>query len=609
MVHQKRKAQNEVEGSEAKRFRQNPPSIYRQTYGGKHQNNRGGRVGAHQAHTREQNQEQLHQPPRQPVCQSMQQRLDFAQQHGLPQLPQQQQTEALNAKKKEPRPDPFSPYSELKIPILCSTKIDHSSNLTLQKDQWDATAWKNYYSALVMVKVGVNREQLGLPAAKEGRGSPVSIDYVDLQLDLSNGQVYVAASERGLMTVPDYLKLCGIAPERKLRFTGKPPHWAKTVFDAAEKRYVTEVFDGVPLPVRSEVHVLEKFQMPAGMWGCLYSAHLKKVIQFPLAYTSKDREFAMVKECPGPLSAVELKHIFALPEKEPSPQELGEALFTQAEQCDRGVLDLQMTKSRDDYLNECGYLYGKYAPANTQPKKGIFFESPPFAPIEDNGRFVIFEKGKKGKETYFVEWNRDWNNASAGSDTNPKPQSPNANLPGKLQGPTKKHMIDTSKPTGALSAKAPSSTPSRKTSTPELEESVNKHGETTQTKETPSLQVSNAGSPSGKVDDEARARRLQDLRQKLIAKRANRTPQTSSANSSNRSSTAAEEQPSDVVAAQKPSTGSISSTTSDSPSRKRKQSLSPAPPTKRPKTNHDNASPDTDAALPTDTVLEESVLL
>jgi hypothetical protein len=608
MVHQKRKAQHEIDENEAKRFRQNPPSAYRQTNDGKHQNLRGGRARTHQAHTHDQVQEQLHQIPQQLVAQSMQQVLGSAQQHGLPQLPHQLEIKALKPKQQEPKPDPFVPYSELRIPILYSTKIDHSSNLTLQKDQWDTTVWKNYYNALVMVKVGINREQLGLPVAKEGCGSPVTIDHVDLHLDLGDDKVYVAASERGLMAVPDYLKLCGIAPERKLRFTGKTPYWAKTVFDAAEKRYVTEAFGEIPLPVRSEVHVLEKFQMTAGTWGCMYSAHLKKVIQFPLAYTSDDREFAMVKGCPGPLSAVELKHVFALPEKEPTPQELGEALFAQAEQCDRDALDLQMTKTRDDYLHECGYLYGKYAPANTQQKKGIFFESPPFEPIEDDGKFVIFEKGKKGKETYFVEWNRDCKDAPAGGKTNPKPPSSNASLPENFRGPTKKHMVAASKQTGAPSMKAPCSTPSRKASVPKPEETAEKRGETALTRETPSSQDSSLSPPTDQADDDARAHRLQDLRQKLVAKRANRTPRTSSASSSTQSASAADEQHSDVPATEKLKTYCLPSTHSSSPSRKRRQSSSPSPPSKRTKTTNDNASPATDALPPTTTLLEESAL-
>ncbi|KAF2450007.1 hypothetical protein P171DRAFT_440424 [Karstenula rhodostoma CBS 690.94] len=368
MVNPKRKSQYDVDGRDVKKFRQSPPSAYRQSHDGKHQNKRGGRAMTQQPHTREQISEQLHQVPRHLVAQTMQQiqqkqqMLGSLQQHGLPQRAQQQQSEELKVEKQEHKPVSFVPYSALKIPILSSTNIDHSFNLTLENEQWDSTAWKHYYCAIAMIKTGIGREQLGLPTAKEGHGSPVTIDYVDLYLDLSDGKVYVAASERGLVTVLEYLKLSDIAVERKLRFTGRTPAWAKAVFDAAETRYVTETFQDIPLPVRSEVQVLNVLSLPlapASLWGSMYSAYLKQVIQFPLEYTTKDREFAMVKGRPGPLSAAELKHVLALPEKDPSPQELGEALFKQAQECDRNTLDLQMTKSRDDYLKECGYMYGK----------------------------------------------------------------------------------------------------------------------------------------------------------------------------------------------------------------------------------------------------------
>lgn len=453
-MHPKRKNEQDFGVQDVKKSRRNPPSAYPQSYTGKHQNNNGGRVMTQQPHNGEQTSGKRHQLPHHLVTHSMQQ---------VSGSPQEHQIEQLEATQQEHNPVPFTPYSELRIPILCSTNLDHSFNSAPRTEQFDSTAWTNYYSAIVMIKAGVNRKQLGLPQAKEGHGSPVTIDYVDLYLDLSDGNIYVAASDRGLLTVPDYLNLSGIAVERKLRFTGKTPEWSKAVFDAAEKRYVTKAFPGLPLPVRSELQVLDTFPHllpPVGMWGFVYSPKFKMVIQFPLAYTTTDRESAMVRGRPGPLSAVELKHVLALPEKEPSPQELGEALFAQSREYDRSTLDMQMTKSRDDYLKECGHLYGKFAPANTQEKKGIFFESPPFTPCEDKGEFIILVKEEGTKQSFLVEWTRDWDEASSAQrNTNSKPPRLISSLQYGYQYAPKKLNRATSKADGAFTTKASAFTP------------------------------------------------------------------------------------------------------------------------------------------------------
>lgn len=383
MAYPKRKAQHDVAERDAKKTRQSSPTACRQTYAGEQQSKRGGRVMTQQPHTREQIFAQLHHLP-QHIAAQMKPQFPV-QQHNLLQIAQQKEDES-EEEQEEHQPTPFSPYSELKIPVLCSVNIDHGFSPVVHKEKLDSTALKHYYHAVAMAKTGLSREHLGLPPAKSGYGTPITIDDVDLYLDLGDGKIYVAASERGLMTVADYLDLSGIAMERKLCFTGRTPGWAKSVFGDAEKRYVTELWEalhGTPVPVRSEIYVLDTFEMPiapTGMWGNMYSAHFKKVVQFPLAYTTTDREFAMVKGNSCSLSAAELKQVLAVQAKEPTPEELGEALFAQAKECDRGELDLQMTKSRDDYLKECGYLYAKHAPAEAQEKKGIFFESPPFAP-------------------------------------------------------------------------------------------------------------------------------------------------------------------------------------------------------------------------------------
>ncbi|OAG06371.1 uncharacterized protein CC84DRAFT_1217598 [Paraphaeosphaeria sporulosa] len=563
MVYPKRKAQYDFDRLDIKRSRQNPSIAYIQNYAGKHQKNRGGRVMTRKLHTHDQVSQQPSQPRQHLVAQTMQQVLGSPQQHGLPQVAQESQIEELEAEWQDDKLGLFAPYSEDKIPVLWSTNIDHSSSQVLQTEKFDSIALRHYYRAIAMTKTGLNREQLGIPPANAGYGSPVTIDYVDLYLDLSDGEVYVAASEQGLMTVPDYLKLSGIAVQRKLSFKGRSPGWATAVFDAAEKRYVTEFWEalhGTPLPVRSEVQILDTFEMPVepvGMWANVYSAYVGKVIQFPLAYTTTDREFAMSSGRPCSLSAIELRHVLAVPEKEPSPHELAEALFAQAQECDRNTLDLQMAKTRDDYLKECGHLHGKYAPTNTQKKKGIFFESPPFTPCEDNGEFIVLVKGQGTKESFMVEWTKDWN--------------------ASLQDAPKTHNVNGSKSGQARTVKAPSYTPySRSSSAKRTEEMDN---------------LSNVVNEN-EVD---RARRLQELRQKLVAKSEKVIVKRSSASPSGQSSTASKEPPADTQAMQEVVSGSVSTESPDSSSRKRKQSGALKPPIKRVKMNDDEASGETEA--------------
>ncbi|KAJ4360952.1 uncharacterized protein N0V89_001521 [Didymosphaeria variabile] len=695
MSNQKRKARYEIDEHEDKRYRQTQPNAYRQNHAGKHANNRGGKPFAHpQPHTQAQIQQQLSQVDQNRIAQSwqqmqqMQQMFNFLAQNGqLPFLQQQEpQVDGGVAQQHTPPPPDrksefFAPYSDFTIPILWSTKIDHSFSPNLQQDQWDSTAWTNYYSAITMLKAGITRQQFGLPEAKEGHGGSVTIDYADLYLDLSDGKVYVAASERGLMTVPDYLKLCGIAWERKLRFTGKAPEWAKAVFDAAEKRYVTEEFKELPLPVRSEVLVLMKFPVsaprtPAGTWGCVYSAHLKKVVQFPLVYTS-DRELALVKESPGPLSAAEVKHVFAFPEKNPSPQELGEALFKQAEECESGNLDLQMTKSRDDYLQECGHLYGKYSLANTQEEKGIFFNPPNVPYDEDPNDFTVYEGRKGKKETFFVDWSRVRRNTTFTMngiyfrpiDTSKIEEDPelSANPQDKFQRATLKHNIAISKPVDPPNEKDTSlTTHSEVVEVGNDGQIIEKRAdETSRSKESGMQEVqapdSSSFSPSAnltqnsvdatskaidhgsdsKASGEHRARRMQELRQMLDTKRAEKSLQKSSASTqdyvadaapegNNASSTIIEastnevQQPredftessiedterakaiifADIIdnfnkVIQEAETEEIPFDIHASSSRKRKRSDSPAPPIKRVKTLNNGASTETSATSPT----------
>ncbi|KAL5400220.1 hypothetical protein PMIN06_012286 [Paraphaeosphaeria minitans] len=567
MVCTKRKAQYDADERNVKRSRQNPPVTSSHSHASKHQNNRGGRTMTQKPHNREQISQQLSQLPQHLVPQTTQQVLGSLHQHELAPVLQQRQIEEFEAEQQEDKPKLYIPYSEVRIPVLWSTNIDHSFSPALQTEKFDSNALKYYYRAISMAKAGVNREQLGLPPANPSCGSPITIDYVDLYLDLDDGEVYVAASEQGFMTVPDYLKLSGVAVERKLRFTGTTPGWTKAVFDAAEKRYVTELWEalhGTPLPVRSEVQVLDTFEMPvepAGMWGNMYSAHLKKVIPFPLAYTTTDREFAMSMGHPGPLSAIESKHVLALPDQEPCPQELGEALFAQAQECDRNNLDLQMTKSRDDYLKECGYLYGQYAPTNTQKKRGVFFESPPFAPCEDNGELIVLVKGQGTKESFSVEWTKDWN--------------------ASLQTVPDRHNLAAWKTGKARTAKVPSYTPY-------LDPETTEHTEETAV-------LSNVSS-GNEVD---RAYKLEELRQKLVAKIRKGIVKRSSA-SSRQSSTTSEERPTDAQATQEAITSLSSSNVPSSSFRKRKHSASPSPPTKRMKTNGEEVSSETNATSPTD---------
>lgn len=440
MACEKRKAQCAVDKLQRKRPRQKPPSPNRlHSVLGQQQRKYGKRP-----HTQENIQEQYQ------FVQSWQPMFNIFQEQTSPQISGQQKFEASEVEPQElthidevsvqqsscRKREPLMPYTDLTLPILWSAEIDHHLNLALKKEDWDSTAWKAFYGAIVMLKNGINRKILGLPEVKEGHGKPISIDCVDLYLNLSNNQVYVAASERGLITVVEYLKLCDVALERKIRFVGKTPGWAKALFGAAEKRYVTELFDELPLRVRSEVQVFKQFQVsapraPAGTWAYMYSAQLKKVIQFPLAYTSNNRDFSMAKTEKGlPLSEAEVKHVLALSEKQPSPQELGEALFKQAQDCDQHTLDLDMSKSRDDHLQEVGHGYGRYAPANTQKKEGVFFNSPPYVPYDEgNDDFVVYER-KKG--LFYVEW-KPGRSQSGPATQNTKPGAANVS---KVQDPT-----------------------------------------------------------------------------------------------------------------------------------------------------------------------------
>ncbi|KAL1600770.1 hypothetical protein SLS60_007158 [Paraconiothyrium brasiliense] len=647
MPNQKRKAHYDIGGHEDKRARQTQPNAYRQNHVGKHANKRGGRPFVH---PRSYTQAQIQQYPNQidqtqvaPTLQQMQQMqrmFTFLAQHGQLPFPQQQQQPQFDkgmAQQHIPQPSDckpasFAPYSEFTIPILWSTKIDHSFSPTLHQEQWDATAWANYYSTVTMLKAGITRQQFGLPEAKEGYGKGVTIDYTDLYLNLNDGKVYVAASDRGLMTVPDYLKLCGIAWERKLRFTGKTPEWAKTVFAAAETRYVTKEFKELPLRVHSVVLVLQEFPVlaprtPAGIWGLVYSTDLKKVVQFPLVYTSEDREFAIQKEGFGSLSAVEVKHVFCFPPKNPSPQELGEALFKQSEECDAGNLDLQMSKSRDDYLQECGHLYGKYSLANTQEKKGIFFNPPPSVPFDEHeDKFVVYEARKGKKETYYVDWNRARRGPTflmngmyfkkVDTTKTEVDLEPSAEPRDKAQQGTLKDKIPISKPVETPTEKAISLTMhSEGVEVDQNDEITEKRADATlsskeassrqevQALDSASLSASADLTQNGveatletishdivsKASEEERVRRLQELRQKLVANRAEKLLQKSDAVSEDDNTKSTIIEASNEV-------------------RKRKRSDSLEPPIKRVKTEANVAPTESSATSPTIAVPEDGAL-
>ena len=245
----------------------------------------------------------------------------------------------------------FLPYSDIMIPVMWSTMIDHSASSSLQRDEWDSTSWEGYYEAIALLKTGLNRQALGLPEASKSAGSLFTIEDVDMYFNVVNKIIYVA-SELGLITVPDYLNMCEIALERRVRFNGKIPKWAMTIFDAADKRYVAEVFDKDPLPLRSEVHVFDTFesnQEPVGLWGCVYSVETRKILQFPMIYTSEERLDLF--------SLPSLKHFFGVPEKQSSPQEPGESLFEQTQDF------------LDDYLKDCGHPYDRHESTDSQDKE------------------------------------------------------------------------------------------------------------------------------------------------------------------------------------------------------------------------------------------------
>lgn len=390
MAHQKRKAQHGTDSHENETSRQYSPGLQGHKSVHKQLNKHNGEVSGHQPRDSQRTEEQLRCAPQLDSPNN-----DLASQQSQRELLplQQDHSQSLRSTSECPsseneqlddeaqvvsiRPEPFTPYSDSTIPILWSTQINHSVALdpSLQYHEWSPATWKGYGEAIVLIKTGINRQSLGLPAASKEAGSLLTITCVDLYYNVLDKKIYVA-SETGLITVSDYIRLCNIDLSRKLRFTGTIPTWAKTLLGKEEKRYVTEPFEGEPLPVRSEVHVFATFdspEEPAGPWGYMFSVAVRSALRFPMHYTAKKR--------PGILSAVEQKHILGLPDKQPSPQELGEALFRQAEDCDQGKLDLSMTKTRDEYLKDCGYLYGKFALANTQQKKDFFTGS--FDPIDE----------------------------------------------------------------------------------------------------------------------------------------------------------------------------------------------------------------------------------
>ncbi|KAJ4304828.1 hypothetical protein N0V90_000356 [Kalmusia sp. IMI 367209] len=285
------------------------------------------------------------------------------------------------------KPDPRVPYNDRAVPILLSAKIDHSTSpVDFQTKDWKSRAWNNYRHAIKLLKTGISREQFSLPEAKDSCGPILTIDCVDLYV--YNTHVYVAATEQGLLTVPEYLKLCGIPLERKIRFNGKIPMWARTLFEMADRRTVWECAapdqcDGqIDLEEMSTVSVYHTDTTfpdydPYCSWGYVYCDRDNQIGWFPLNLT---RPFGNAGErgekLPKGLSEVEKAHVFCLPPRKPNPQELAEAKFRRAEERERGE---GQNKTLNDYLKECGYLYGKYAPEN-QKKTGIFFDEPTEVP-------------------------------------------------------------------------------------------------------------------------------------------------------------------------------------------------------------------------------------
>ena len=138
----------------------------------------------------------------------------------------------------------FLDYDNSSVPVLYSTKIQHTRSTELQ----NCPSIDLVNDAFDAIEAGLKPyAQYGWPSAIDllgrtpNKNTPTrvlnDIDLYFYKETMKTGKLYVA-TDRGLLVVKKHLKLVGIPKTQPVRFEGRVPPWAKAASRTREKRRV-----------------------------------------------------------------------------------------------------------------------------------------------------------------------------------------------------------------------------------------------------------------------------------------------------------------------------------------------------------------------------------